>query len=340
MFPPDIKNLHDSFQKKGQERLTLMLVPHEGQQIFSLQLNWITIIVLSSLFAALLALAIFSFYEKQKYIHEKEQLIQLYGNKLKSTIKIESLSRENEEEYETLLEKIEDLSLGIGISQKEIDLLRRWEQKRIKEGTLKKAGTESRLSPRTEVLPAIPILRDIYSHTKNQLALLNKLHHWHSRGFGVYQKIPLGRPFRSFQSLRDTSGFGKRTNPISRSGSEFHNGYDTAGPLGTPVYATARGIVHKSYHHPNGYGRTVIIEHGYAFYSAYAHLASLNVRKGTKVRKGQKIGTMGNSGRVTGVHLHYEIHRGLGKRINPRHFICIEDFYTNSCLRYHNRQND
>ena len=315
-----------------------MLVPHESQQIFSLQLNWVTIALLFLVISGMLFLAAFSLYEKHKYASEKEQLLRLYGNKLEYTIRLEELSKKNKKAFEDLLEKFDTLALDLGIPQKEIDLLQVREDPQARITKISTAQTN--ISPRSNILPPIYILKSLYSHTNSQLPLLHKLHNWYLHAFGVYQTMPLGRPFRSFQALRDTSGFGKRVNPISRSGFEFHNGFDTAGPLGTAVYATGPGIVHKSYHHPNGYGRTVIIEHSFGFYSAYAHLSALHVRTGAKVQKGQKIGSMGNSGRVTGVHLHYEIHKGFGYRINPRNFICAADFYTNSCLRYHSRRDN
>ena len=320
-----------------------MLVPHEGHQIFSLQLNWVMIFLLATLLLGIVSLAAFSLYEKYKYSHEKEQLIQLYGNKLKNTIKLEALSKKNKKAYQNLLGKLETLALDLDIPQREINLLRAQERLQAKvvkaakiTETAKIRNLKTNISLRSDVLPPIHILKSLYSQAQSQMPLLSKVHNWYSYAFGVYQAMPLGRPFKSFQTLRDTSGFGKRVNPISRSGYEFHNGYDTAGPLGTPVYATGPGTVHKSYHHPNGYGRTVIIEHRFGLYSAYAHLSALHVRTGAQVKRGQRIGSMGSSGRVTGVHLHYEIHKGFSQRINPRHFICAADFYTNSCLRYHN----
>lgn len=335
MLSPNIRNLPKRFQRKGQERLTIMLVPHGGQQILSLQLNWITIAVLFALLSGVVFLAALSFYERYRYAHEKEKLIQLYGNKLKNAIKLESLSKENSENYQNLLEKLESMAFALDIPERELELLEipKKSQKQIRE-------TQGNISLRNEVLPPIYILRSLYSYAKSHLPLLKKLYNWHSYAFAVYQDMPLGRPFKSFQALRDTSGFGKRINPVSRSGTEFHNGYDTAGPLSTPVHATAAGTVHKSYYDPNGYGRTVILKHNFGLYSAYAHLAASNARTGAKIKKGQKIGTMGNSGRTTGVHLHYEIHRGFGNRINPQPFICVADFHTNSCFHYHSRQND
>ncbi|MDG5789532.1 peptidoglycan DD-metalloendopeptidase family protein [Evansella sp. AB-P1] len=113
---------------------------------------------------------------------------------------------------------------------------------------------------------------------------------------------------------RITSEFGNRTDPISWD-SSFHSGIDIAAPLNTPIYSTADGEVIAA-GRDGGYGLRIIIEHGDTYETLYAHLNYIDVEVGDKVKKGDKIGGMGTTGRSTGVHVHYEVRRN-GELINP-----------------------
>ncbi|MEA1913480.1 MAG: M23 family metallopeptidase [candidate division WOR-3 bacterium] len=115
-----------------------------------------------------------------------------------------------------------------------------------------------------------------------------------------------------------SSGFGWRIHPITKK-REFHKGCDIANLQGTPVVATADGIV-TSTKWRNGFGRTVIIDHGYGFLTRYAHLKDIYVRKGQKVKRRQRIGAIGTTGLVTGPHLHYEV-RVLNHALNPSDYL-------------------
>jgi murein DD-endopeptidase MepM/ murein hydrolase activator NlpD len=114
-----------------------------------------------------------------------------------------------------------------------------------------------------------------------------------------------------------TSGFGWRRHPITGK-REFHKGYDIANRPYTTVVATADGVV-SSVKRWGGYGNTIEIDHGYGFSTRYAHLARVYVRRGEKVKRGQKIAAMGSTGFVTGTHLHYEV-RVLGRAVNPMNY--------------------
>lgn len=112
-----------------------------------------------------------------------------------------------------------------------------------------------------------------------------------------------------------TAGFGYRKNPFTSRGSEFHKGIDFAAPYGQKAVATGDGIVIFAGWNA-GYGRTVIISHGYGLSTLYAHNSKLLVKQGDKVKKGQAICNVGNTGRSTGTHLHYEVKLN-GKNVNP-----------------------
>jgi len=100
-------------------------------------------------------------------------------------------------------------------------------------------------------------------------------------------------------------GFGYRRDPFTGR-REFHYGIDITAPTGTPIFATADGVVGEA-RYQGGYGNVVRINHGYGYSTIYAHLSRIVVRAGDTVRRGQKVGEIGASGRSTGPHLHYEV---------------------------------
>ena len=129
-------------------------------------------------------------------------------------------------------------------------------------------------------------------------------------------KLPFAMPVTD--SFRWTSGFGYRRDPKG-AGNRMHEGTDLAGAYGTPIYATADGtVVHAGW--DNGYGRLVKIRHDFGVETRYAHLSQIRVEVGQRVSRGDRIGDMGNSGRSTGTHLHYEVRLG-GTAVNPMTFI-------------------
>lgn len=95
-------------------------------------------------------------------------------------------------------------------------------------------------------------------------------------------------------------------------------GIDVAAPTGTPVYATADGVIQKA-EEDKGWGKLVVIEHEDGYASVYAHLSEIEVESGTMIEKGGVIGRVGNTGQSTGPHLHYEV-RQNGKHLNPADF--------------------
>lgn len=94
---------------------------------------------------------------------------------------------------------------------------------------------------------------------------------------------------------------------------------DFSAPRGTPVYASGNGVVKRADNRSSGFGRHIMIDHGFGYVSLYAHLYKYNVKRGQKVKRGDLIGFVGSTGRSQGPHLHYEIFKD-GKKINPLNF--------------------
>ncbi len=134
------------------------------------------------------------------------------------------------------------------------------------------------------------------------------------------QALPLARPT---VDTRETSGFGVRLDPFTGRPA-FHSGQDWAGAYGTPVDVTAAGVVSFTGVR-SGYGNTIEVDHGHGFKTRYAHLSGISVTVGQHVVLGQKIGAMGDTGRSTGTHLHYEVWVN-GAAQNPLRFVKAGDY--------------
>ena len=132
--------------------------------------------------------------------------------------------------------------------------------------------------------------------------------------------IPSVQPVHT---LKLTSNFGIRSDPF-RGTAAMHAGVDIPGPIGTPIYATADGIVAESGRR-GGYGNMVEINHGKGIATRYGHMSKLLVEPNTRVTRGQLIGLMGSTGRSTGSHLHYEV-RIDGHAVNPIPFLTTADY--------------
>ncbi len=134
--------------------------------------------------------------------------------------------------------------------------------------------------------------------------------------------VPSIKPIREDKLKRRISylsGFGWRNHPIYHI-KKFHKGIDFTSPKGTPIQATGNGVVKAIIIKKRGYGKHVIIDHGYGYETLYGHMSKILVKKGQKVVRGQTIGLVGSTGSSTAPHCHYEVHY-KGKAINPIDFV-------------------
>lgn len=129
---------------------------------------------------------------------------------------------------------------------------------------------------------------------------------------------PAIQPVANKDLKRVASGYGSRIDPVYKT-VKFHYGLDFAAPQGTPIYATADGSVTIAGNTGNGYGNYVVINHGYGYETLYGHMVRVKVRNGQVVKRGEVIGWVGSTGKSTGPHLHYEVHK-YGQKIDPIYF--------------------
>lgn len=130
--------------------------------------------------------------------------------------------------------------------------------------------------------------------------------------------IPAIQPISNKDLKRTASGWGMRLDPIYKT-NKFHEGLDFSAPIGTEIYVTGDGVVKTVHKSAIGYGNYVEVDHGFGYTTLYAHMSEFKARVGQKVKRGEVIGFVGNTGKSTGPHLHYEV-RIKGKAVNPTHY--------------------
>lgn len=130
--------------------------------------------------------------------------------------------------------------------------------------------------------------------------------------------IPAIQPVSNKDLTRIASGFGYRIDPVYKV-TKFHAGLDFTAPQGTPVYATADGVVKEANYNAGGFGNHVVINHGYGYETLYGHMVRIKTRLGQTVKRGEVIGYVGSTGKSTGPHCHYEVHKS-GQPVDPVYF--------------------
>ena len=130
--------------------------------------------------------------------------------------------------------------------------------------------------------------------------------------------IPAIQPVSNKDLTRIASGFGYRIDPVYKV-TKLHAGLDFASPIGTPIYATANGVVTEANFNEGGYGNHVVINHGYGYETLYGHMVRIKARVGQKIKRGEVIGYVGSTGKSTGPHCHYEVHKN-GMPVDPVYF--------------------
>ena len=173
---------------------------------------------------------------------------------------------------------------------------------------------------------------DLVVNTTQKMDMLNRQLYIQSKSFDevvdlfkdhdeMLKSIPAIQPVANKDLKRTASGYGMRVDPIYKT-AKFHAGMDFSANIGTPIYATGDGVV-KKVGWQSGYGKIIVIDHGFGYETWYAHLNKYNVRTGQKVVRGEVIGEVGNTGKSTGPHLHYEVHL-KGKVVNPVNYYFMD----------------
>lgn len=167
---------------------------------------------------------------------------------------------------------------------------------------------------------------DIIIETTKKIDVISKQLYIQSKSFDevielvqnkteMLASLPSIQPVANKNLKRMASGWGYRMHPIYKT-KKFHYGMDFSAPTGTPIYATGNGKIKKIKYSRRGYGKHIIIDHGYGYETLYAHMSKYNVSRGQKVKRGEIIGYVGSTGTSVAPHLHYEVYKD-GRKVNP-----------------------
>jgi len=217
----------------------------------------------------------------------------------------------------------QDVIEQIEVLERELDRLRQRSGEADVTSSIEGSGASGRGGPVSDDIPALE------ADTREKLANARQLSAYLQRQLSddvrpaleatlAYEEaIPSRKPIADTAEM--TSRFGKRSNPFGWGGREFHNGLDFVDAYGAPILATAPGTVIEAGYN-GGYGNQVTIRHEYGYTTIYAHLSKIDVKVGDAVDRGDTIGGLGNTGRSTGPHLHYEV-RLDEKPLDPANFL-------------------
>lgn len=178
---------------------------------------------------------------------------------------------------------------------------------------------------KVEGMPQSQLINSIYStiqNLKSRIAVQTKSYIELTSLINNKEKLlaatPAIQPVSNKDLSRIASGFGYRIDPIYKT-IKLHPGLDFAAPQGTPIYATADGVVTTAGNTNNGYGIHVVIDHGYGYETLYGHMVRAKAKVGQRVKRGDLIGYVGSTGKSTGPHCHYEVHKN-GQKLDPVYF--------------------
>jgi len=161
----------------------------------------------------------------------------------------------------------------------------------------------------------LKLLSHMSAQYKVQEDSYNKLIKMAQNKSKMLASIPAIQPIPNKKLRRIASGFGYRVDPIYKT-RKMHKGIDFTAPTGTKIYATGDAVVQKVENRRWGYGKHIVLNHGYGYTTLYGHMSRTNVKVGQKVKRGQLIGLVGSTGKSTGAHLHYEVRKN-GNAVNP-----------------------
>jgi len=263
---------------------------------------------------ALVTAAIISYFAFQFVGSPNEKLLKRQNDNLQYNIKeldsrvkalqqqMEDLEKRDNDVYRSIFEAnpIPDSARAVAIErQKEVELV--------------------------EKMPQAQLIRSVYSTIDTLFARARMQQKSYQQLLGLLKNkeqllaaTPAIQPVSNQDLNRIASGYGYRIDPIYNT-IKMHAGLDFTAPQGTPIYATADGSVKTAGFSDGGYGNYVVINHGYGYETLYGHMVRIKARSGQRVKRGEIIGYVGSTGKSTGPHCHYEVHKN-GQKLDPVYF--------------------
>lgn len=236
-------------------------------------------------------------------LERAEEVNRIYADRYRDIDdRLKLLERRDNEVYRSVFEAtpIPDSARAKQIeSKKELQIVAGMENSEMTEGIYKTLNT-------------------IYNRITNQELSYKEIEQMIKNKEKLLASTPAIQPLSNRNLNRLSSGFGYRIDPVYKT-VKFHPGLDFSAPQGTPIYATAEGTVQTAGNLGNGYGNHIVIQHGYSYSTLYGHMSRIKAKRGQRVKRGEVIGYVGNTGKSTGSHLHYEVFKGR-KRLDPIYF--------------------
>ena len=260
-------------------------------------------------FGTLVLVVAYTFFDSPKELMQQREIQQyamqqaLMNERIDQMAKVlKEIEERDDNIYRTIFEaepvSVEERKAGIGGIDRYSNL-KGYENTKLITSTARKLDELSR-----ELYVQSKSFDEVYKLAKNKATML--------------ASIPGIQPVSNKDLSRIASGFGYRIHPIYKT-MRMHEGIDFTAPVGTPIYATGDGVVERLNGSLSGYGNVVKLNHGYGYETLYAHMSKVIVKPGQKIKRGEIIGYIGNTGRSTGPHLHYEVRKN-GNPINPVHY--------------------
>lgn len=307
-----------AFKKKKSNHATFMYIPESESKVVSIRIpKWLPkaiafgiallLIVTSSLLYRTNSL-------NDKYSNSQQEITSLAAINTAQKGEIEKLQNDTIQIHQQLEENIKALD-----QIKEIVGIKKSTENKVENKAVQPITTDTSGKSSDNSLQQIDQIKTSYKELSTQLLSQRQL--IDSSMTTVKKQVAYlnARPSINPVNTRVTASYGTRKNPFTNRGSEFHQGIDFAGETGTPIKATGNGVVVFA-GWQSGYGNVIILSHGYGLTTLYGHNSKLLVKKGDKVKKAQIISKMGNTGRSTGSHLHYEV-RLNGNLVNPTKYL-------------------
>jgi murein DD-endopeptidase MepM/ murein hydrolase activator NlpD len=292
----------DRIVRKGHEKMTVMFIPHNEKNIFNFQISKFTILFFIFLFVVIIVTSGYAVIKNNAVKREEERLLNTYHDIRSHLLRFEKLTNNIEDIMEDLKPEIEELYELAAGSDTPGEI---WNMEDFDPRDMEELRKMKNILP-DEVFELKDVQKNMICTTNTIKTIKNFV--------DVRSKVVKDTPSIISNPGHITSLFGWRRSPFGH-GRDFHTGIDIAAPSGTPIIATAPGVV-GSAGWGGGYGNMIRITHKYGFETIYGHCKSVVVSQGQAIQKGQIIGYVGQTGNATGNHCHYEIRLG-GVAINP-----------------------
>jgi murein DD-endopeptidase MepM/ murein hydrolase activator NlpD len=297
-----LSKVHDAFLEWGHEKMTVMLIPHNERKIFNFQISKLTVSFFFLLFLIVLATSSYALIQQTAVKREEQRLLTTYEATRSDLLQYKNLTDSVAQLMEEMKPDVDEIyEITAGTDQ--IDGI--WN---TEDTNRKDAGEIANLS---RILPdEIYTIKNLQNEIIRTTDILKTVKNFVDARGKVAEDTPSMVPNPGFI----TSLFGWRRSPFGY-GRDFHPGIDIAASTGTPIRATAPGTVINA-GWSGGYGLMIRIRHKYGFDSIYGHCSKIRVSVGQKIKRGEVIGLVGQTGDATGSHCHYEIRLG-DISINP-----------------------